>query len=317
MEAAMKNDRVLTRKLLQDGAIVTMLDYSGRSALQYLNIYQSVFDLTCFQLLLSNGNDNTGLLNIPCMDANTIIQTALCFPRFWEPFQAICFIRYLIAQNCCLQILVSSSLESKCNYNQINFTELSLQDRDKLRKLLYLSGAKGGEIMTKLSFYEEDHDIIPSRDREEFISFCSNVPLISLCRRIIRQNLGLGIQEKVKDLELPRILNDFLLLKDVLHPQDYNVNHIDDGCNYFDDDDDYNGYDIDRDRDGHYSLYNYQYFTLNTDHELRQDFLKNGICPNDDTAHTFGDYDDKDNSFYYYIDFDHDIDPDNDDDHHH
>ncbi|XP_050395263.1 putative ankyrin repeat protein RF_0381 isoform X3 [Patella vulgata] len=279
MMAAMKNDRVLTRKLLQAGSIVNTLDYSGRSALQYLDIYQSVFDLTCFKLLLSNGNDNTGLLNLPCIDGNTIIQTALCFPRFWEPCQAICFIRYLVAENCCVQTLVTTSGES--SYIQIGLTELCIPERDKLRKLLCLSGAHGGEIMKTLNFDKEDHTT-HSQGREDFIRFCSNRSLKSLCRRIIRQNLGLGIQAKVKDLDLPRELNDFLLLNDVLHPQDYNLNHIDDGCNYFDDDDDYDGYDIDKDRDDDYSQYNYQYFTLNTDHELRHDFIRTRIFPNGD-----------------------------------
>ncbi|XP_050414331.1 putative ankyrin repeat protein RF_0381 [Patella vulgata] len=277
MMAAMKNDRVLTRKLLQAGAIVTMLDYSGRSALQYLNIYQSVFDLTCFKLLLSNGN--TGLLNLPCIDGNTIIQTTLCFPFFWEPCRVVRFIRYLVAENCCVQTLITSSFES--SYNQIDLTELSGSDRDNLRKLLYLSGAQGEEIMTTLNFDEEDHTS-HSQGREKFISFCSNISLKSLCRRFIRQNLGLGIKEKVKDLELPRELKDCLLLKDILRPKDYNIDNIDDGCNDFDDDDDYDGYDIDKDRDDDYSQYNYQYFTHNTDHELRQDFLKTWIFPNGD-----------------------------------
>ncbi|XP_050389246.1 putative ankyrin repeat protein RF_0381 [Patella vulgata] len=295
MMAAMKNDRVLTRKLLQAGAIVTMLDYSGRSALQYLNIYQSVFDLTCFKLLLSNGS--TGLLNLPCIDGNTIIQTTMCFPFFWEPYHVVCFMRYLVAENCCLQILVPSSLES--SYNQIDLTELNLQERDRLRKLLYLSGAEGEEIMTSLNFDEEDKryertDIFHSPDRAEFVSFCSNISLKSLCRRFIRQNLGLGIKEKVKDLELPRELNDFLLLKDVLHPKDYNIDNIDDVCNDFDDDDDYHGYDIDKDRDDDYSQYNYQYFTLNTDHELRQDFLENNLFPNGGSDDDDSDDDDSD-----------------------
>ncbi|XP_050395261.1 serine/threonine-protein phosphatase 6 regulatory ankyrin repeat subunit A isoform X2 [Patella vulgata] len=279
MMAAMKNDRVLTRKLLQTGARVNKLDYSGRSALQYLNIYQSVFDLTCFKVLLSNGN--FGLLNIPCIDGNTIIQTALCFPFFWEPCRVVGFIRYLVAENCCLQKLVNSSVES--SYNQIDVTELSLIDRDKLRKLLYYSGAQGEEIMTTLNFDEEDKrrevgDTIHSHGREEFVNFCSNISLKALCRRFIRQNLGLGIQEKISDLDLPYKINDFLLLKDVLHPQDSNVDHIDNGCNDFDNDD-YDGYDIDKDRDDDYSQYNYQYVTLKTDHELRQDFLKNERYP--------------------------------------
>ncbi|XP_050405269.1 ankyrin repeat domain-containing protein 50 [Patella vulgata] len=295
MMAAMKNDRVLTRKLLQAGAIVTMLDHSGRSALQYLNMYQSVFDLTCFKLLLSNGS--TGLLNVPCIDGNTIIQTALCFPFFWKPYHVVCFIRYLVAENCCLQILVPSSLES--SYNQIDLTELNHQERDGLRKLLYLCGAEGEEIMTTLNFDKEDQryertDIIHSRDRAEFVSFCSNISLKSLCRRSIRQNLELGIEDKVKDLELPRELRVFLLLNDILHPKDYNIDNIDDGCNDFEDEDDYDGYDIDEDRDDDYSQYNYQYFTLNTDHELRQDSLINNLFPNGRRLYDDDDDDDDD-----------------------
>ncbi|XP_050395275.1 putative ankyrin repeat protein RF_0381 [Patella vulgata] len=281
MMAAMKNDRVLTRKLLQAGAIVNTLDYSGRSAIQYLDIYQSVFDLTCFKLLLSNGN--TGLLNLTCIGGNTIIQTALCFPRFWEPYHVVRFVTYLVAENCCVQTLVTSSVKS--SYNQIGLTDLSSSDRDKLRKLLYYSGAQGEEIMTTLNFDEEDkpyedNDTIGSRGRGQFASFCNNISLKSICRRNIRQLLGLGINENVKDLDLPYELNGFLLLKDVLRSQEYNLDQIDDGCNYFDDDDDYDGYDIDKESDDDYSQYKYQYFTLNTDDKLRQDFIKTSLFPN-------------------------------------
>ncbi|XP_050404240.1 serine/threonine-protein phosphatase 6 regulatory ankyrin repeat subunit C [Patella vulgata] len=303
MMAAMKNDRVLTRKLLQAGAIVNRLDHSGRSALQYIDIYKSLFDLTCFKLLLSKAN--TGLLNLPCIDGNTIIQTALCFPFFWKPCRVVRFIRYLVAENCCLQTLVTSSVES--SYNQIDCTEISSEERDKLRKVLYRSGAQGEEIMTTLNFDEEDQQYedrtIFSLGRKKFVSFCSNISLKSLCRRIIRQNLGWGIKEKIKNLELPRELKDFLLLKDVLHPKDYNIDNIDDGCNDFDNDDDYDGYDIDKDRDDDYTQYNYQYFTLNTDHELRQDFIKTWILPNgsDDFISTDDDDDDDDDCYTIYF----------------
>ncbi|XP_050403524.1 serine/threonine-protein phosphatase 6 regulatory ankyrin repeat subunit A [Patella vulgata] len=285
MMAAMKNDRVLTRKLLQAGAMVNVLDYAGRSALQYLNIYKSVVDLTCFKLLVSNGS--TGLLNLPCIDGNTIIQTVLSFPFFWEPYRVARFIRYLVAENCCLQTLVTSSVES--SYNQIDLTELSIRERGKLRELLYLSGAREEEVMTTLNFDEEDKgcdvkDTIRSPGREDFIRFCSKIEVSSLCRRIVRQNLGLGIKEKVKNLELPSKFHGFLQLKDILDPEDYNIDNIDDGCNDFDDDDDYDGYDIDSDRDDDYSQYKYQYVTLNTDDELRQDFLKTVMFPNGDSG---------------------------------
>ncbi|XP_055954694.1 serine/threonine-protein phosphatase 6 regulatory ankyrin repeat subunit A-like [Patella vulgata] len=296
MMAAMKNDRCLIRKLLDAGALV---NYSGKSALHHLDIYESVFDLS-FKLLVSAG-DNM-LLNLPCINGTTLIQATLCFPRCWDPLTAVSFIKYLVGENCCLQSLVTSSVES--SYNQIDMRELSSQERGELRKLLYLSGAPENQIVATLNFEKEDTNIerddmrrllclrgsseeeivqqlnfqeedkddrdatFHSRHRVIFTKYCCNISLKSQCRRIIRQKLGLGIKEKVMDLELPRELNDFLLLKDILHPEDYNIDNIDDGCNDFDDDDGYGGYGIAKDRDDDYSQYNYQYFTLNTDDEL-------------------------------------------------
>ncbi|XP_055954692.1 serine/threonine-protein phosphatase 6 regulatory ankyrin repeat subunit A-like [Patella vulgata] len=308
MMATMKNDRFLIRKLLNAGALV---NYSGKSALHHLDIYESVFDLS-FKLLVSAG-DNM-LLNLPCINGTTLIQATLCFPRCWDPLTAVSFIKYLVGENCCLQSLVTSSVES--SYNQIDMRELSSQERGKLRKLLYLSGAPENQIVATLNFEKEDTNIerddmrrllclrgsseeeivqqlnfqeedkddrdatFHSRHRVIFTKYCCNISLKSQCRRIIRQKLGLGIKEKVMDLELPRELNDFLLLKDVLHPKDYNIDNIDDGCNDFDDDDGYGGYDRAKDRDDDYSRYNYQYFTLPTDHVLRQMCIQARKYPN-------------------------------------
>ncbi|XP_050391160.2 alpha-latrotoxin-Lh1a [Patella vulgata] len=302
MVAAMKNDRFLIRKLLNAGALVS---YGGKSALHHLDIYESVFDLS-FKRLVSAG-DNM-LLNLHCNNGDTLIQATLCFPRSWDPRTAVSFIKYLVGENCCLQSLITSSVES--SYNQIDMRELSSQERGELRKLLYISGAPENEIIATLhfekeetnverddmerllflrgapdeeiaqhlNFQEEDKDdpngTFHSRHREIFTNYCCNISLKSQCRRIIRQKLGLGIKEKVMDLELPRELNDFLLLKDVLHPKDYNIDNIDDGCNDFDDDDGYSDYDIAKDGDDDYSQYNYQYSTLNTDDELRNDYVK-------------------------------------------
>ncbi|XP_050398979.1 putative ankyrin repeat protein RF_0381 [Patella vulgata] len=334
MMAAMKNDRVMIKKLLKAGAMVNIINSSGKSALQYLDIYKNVFDLACFKLLISNGNRD--ILNLPCVDGNTIIQAALCFPIFWTPRDVVRFIRYLVAENASLQTLVTSSV--KCSYKQISVDELNIKERDELRKLLYLSGAPKEEIISVMDFDADDksayHDeAMSSRHKERLNIFHNNLSLKSRCRRIIRQNLvwGLqklvtylerhpalnqflrltdirvpddchpyafdrdasnvgdtlslkalcrkhirhnlvfGIQEKVKELDLPRELNDFLLLKDVLHPKDYNVFNIDDGCND-DDDNDYDGYDIDKDRDDDYSQYNYQYCALYNDDELLEEF---------------------------------------------
>ncbi|XP_050394432.1 serine/threonine-protein phosphatase 6 regulatory ankyrin repeat subunit B isoform X2 [Patella vulgata] len=307
MMAAMKNDRCLIRKLLDAGALV---NYSGKSALHHLDIYESVFDLS-FKLLVSAG-DNM-LLNLPCINGTTLIQATLCFPRCWDPLTAVSFIKYLVGENCCLQSLVTSSVES--SYNQIDMRELSSQERGELRKLLYLSGAPENQIVATLNFEKEDTNIerddmrrllclrgsseeeivqqlnfqeedkddrdatFHSRHRVIFTKYCCNISLKSQCRRIIRQKLGLGIKEKVMDLELPRELNDFLLLKDILHPEDYNIDNIDDGCNDFDDDDGYGGYDRAKDRDDDYSQYNYQYFTLFTDDELRNELGKYSNVP--------------------------------------
>ncbi|XP_055954868.1 ankyrin-2-like [Patella vulgata] len=308
MMAAMKNDRFLIRKLLNAGALV---NYSGKSALHHLDIYESVFDLS-FKLLVSAG-DNM-LLNLPCINGTTLIQATLCFPRCWDPRTAVSFIKYLVGENCCLQSLVTSSVES--SYNQIDMRELSSQERGELRKLLYLGGAPENQIVATLNFEKEDTNVerddmerllclrgspeeeivqhlnflerdiddpdatFNSRHREIFTKYCCNISLKSQCRRIIRKKLGLGINEKVMDLELPRELNEFLLLKDVLHPTDYNIDNIDDGCNDFDDDDGYGGYDRAKDRYDDYRRYIYKYYTLNTDHELNIECTKTMKYPN-------------------------------------
>ncbi|XP_055958067.1 serine/threonine-protein phosphatase 6 regulatory ankyrin repeat subunit A-like [Patella vulgata] len=305
MMAAMKNDRFLIRKLLNAGA---MVNYNGKSALRHLDICESVFDLS-FKKLVSAG-DNM-LLNLPCINGSTLIQATLCFPRCWDPHTAVSFIKYLVSENCCLQSLVTSFVES--SYNQIDMMEFNSQERNTLRKLLYLSGAPEKEVVTALNFEKEDTNVekdnmrrllnlrgVPeeeilqhlnfrdedehdpentfhSRHREIFSNYCCNISLKSQCRRIVRQKLGLGIKEKVIDLELPGELIEFILLKDVLNPKDFYVDNIEDCCNDYDDDDGYGGYNINKDRDDDY---NYEYFTLLTDDTLLYEYEHDSKYPN-------------------------------------
>ena len=51
--------------------------------------------------------------------------------------------------------------------------------------------------------------------------FVANNPpvrtLKQFCRRVIRNEIGFGIHEKLKDILLPVCLKDFILLRDILH----------------------------------------------------------------------------------------------------
>ncbi|XP_050389576.2 putative ankyrin repeat protein RF_0381 [Patella vulgata] len=282
MFAAMKNDRVLVKKLLKAGAMVNVFDNLGRSALQYLDFDKSVFDLTCFKLIMSNGDHK--ILDLPCINGNTIIQTAVCFPLFWEPMMVVSFIRYLVAQNCCLQTLVTSSVESSLKL--ISLDELNHQVRDDISQLLYLSGAHREEIVTTLNFDVEDtqedqDESLYSHHKKTFNLFCNNVSLKSICRRVIRQTIGLIIHQAHKNLELPLELNEFLLLKDVLHSKYYDLYLFDGGYDEYDDVDDFDSYDIDKDKDDDYSEYSYQYFALYNIYVLKEKCKKLKKFPND------------------------------------
>ncbi|XP_050389604.2 uncharacterized protein LOC126808717 [Patella vulgata] len=282
MFAAMKNDRVLVKKLLKAGAMVNVFDNLGRSALQYLDFDKSVFDLTCFKLIMSNGDHK--ILDLPCINGNTIIQTAVCFPLFWEPMMVVSFIRYLVAQNCCLQTLVTSSVESSLKL--ISLDELNHQVRDDISQLLYLSGAHRKEIVTTLNFDVEDtqedqDESLYSHHKKTFNLFCNNVSLKSICGRVIRQTIGLIIHQAHKNLELPLELNEFLLLKDVLHSKYYDLYLFDGGYDEYDDVDDFDSYDIDKDKDDDYSEYSYQYFALDNNYALKEKCKKLKKFPND------------------------------------
>ncbi|XP_055957686.1 putative ankyrin repeat protein RF_0381 [Patella vulgata] len=217
MMAAMIEDKIIIKYCMKFGADITILDYKYEmSALQYLSFKSSC---VCLPELLSK--DRNALVNLPGKDGNTLIQRALLFPLFWDPKESVDIICYLLAVNCNLQHLQSVSTERNYFTEDIDLDDFNFNERDRLRKLLYLSGAPEEEIVLSLNFEKEDEvddDItdnrLHSRHREQFKLFCNNISLQSRCRRVIRQIVGSRLHIFIVASNIPHLLYKFLFLED-------------------------------------------------------------------------------------------------------
>ncbi|ESO93468.1 hypothetical protein LOTGIDRAFT_175546 [Lottia gigantea] len=250
MLACMKNDRKLVEKLLIHGADVNIVDNHGRSALQYIDLPNNVYDLTCFNLLLSHGCKQS--FNQPCLNGNTIIQNVLQFSPLWQIDQTVNIIKFLVYKNVNLQLLTSD--DGEISYGQLSLEEFSSQSRHELRQILYLSGGSFIQITQILHFEEEENyeaslpETLRENPREKFYLFANNLSLKEICRRVIRQNTGLTIHDRISELLNFPTLTDFLMFKDFdserfsLHGQLESV--IDN-----DYDDDYDSYDLNKEND--------------------------------------------------------------------
>ncbi|KAK6183826.1 hypothetical protein SNE40_006421 [Patella caerulea] len=214
MMAAMIEDKILINYCMKFGADITILDYKYEmSALQYLDFKSSC---DCLPELLSK--DRNALVNLPGKDGNTLIQRALLFPLFWDPLESVDIISYLCAVNCNLQHLQSVSTARNYFTEDIDLDDLSIDERDRLRKLLYLSGAHEEEIVLSLNFKRENKadgfsdDMLHSRHLEQFNLFCNNISLQSRCRRVIRQIVGSRLHTFIVASNIKH-LQDFLFLK--------------------------------------------------------------------------------------------------------
>ncbi|XP_055957884.1 transient receptor potential channel pyrexia-like [Patella vulgata] len=216
MMAAMIEDTSMIKYCMKFGADITILDYKYEmSALQYLSFKSSC---VCLPELLSK--NHSALVNLPGKDGNTLIQRALLFPLIWNPQESVDIICYLLAVNCNLQHPQSVSTERNYFTEDIDLDDFNIDERDRLRKLLYLSGAPEEEIFLSLNFEKEDEvdvditdDRFHSRHREQFKLFCNNISLQSRCRRVIRQIVGARLHTFIVASNIPHLLHEFLFLE--------------------------------------------------------------------------------------------------------
>ncbi|ESP00030.1 hypothetical protein LOTGIDRAFT_158257 [Lottia gigantea] len=256
MLACMKNDRKLLETLFIHGADVNIVDNHRRSALQYIDLTNNVYDLTCFNLLLSRGCRQS--FNQPCLNGNTLIQNLLQFSPLWQIDQTVNFIKFLVFNNVNLQHLTSD--DGEISYGQLSLEEFSSQSRHELRQILVLSGGSVVQITKILHFEQEENyeaslpETLREKPREKFCLFANNLSLKEICRRVIRQNTGLAIHDRFSELLDFPTLTDFLMFKDIdsmrfsLPVQLMSV--IDD-----DYDDDYNSYDLNKENDDYENDY--------------------------------------------------------------
>ncbi|KAK6189677.1 hypothetical protein SNE40_001680 [Patella caerulea] len=203
MLAAMENDLTRVKYLLDRGVDVNVVDKDGLSALHHIRLFHGHHWLTCFQLITtSNG---VYCLDRPGANGQTFLQIAL---KNWDKQQCDDFFRFLMSENCRL-----SGLEIRCPVERYSdLDEFDSDKRQRMRKILYESGAGITDILIILNF-EREHLYEDTKEYEnEFLKYCYGVSLRSKCRRIIRQSLGLGIKQKVLKLGLPLVLQHYILL---------------------------------------------------------------------------------------------------------
>ncbi|XP_055956883.1 uncharacterized protein LOC126822620 isoform X2 [Patella vulgata] len=271
--AAKKNNKFIIQLLLELGSNINILETKyNTSALQFLDLD---YGRHCLKTCLIRGGHK--LLNLPGPDGNTLIQRALLFPTCSDPEKTVDVIKYLVAENCCLQHLQSVSTERNYYNDDVHLQDFDSKERNKLRQLLYRSGAPEEEIVSTVNFKMEDEqdrrtrmfhsaqdgreEMFHSENREEFKFACFNLSLEEKCIRVIRQKLGLEIKEKVEQLQLANSLAKKILLVDLL-PKKYfirysmddyldedNIMEDDDGDDDDDDDDDDDNDDSDNDFD--------------------------------------------------------------------
>ncbi|XP_055956884.1 uncharacterized protein LOC126822621 [Patella vulgata] len=287
--AAKKNNKFILRLLLELGSNISILETKyDTSALQYLDLDYSRHFVKMF--LMRGGHK---LLNLPGPHGNTLIQRALLFPTFFEPEKTVDLIRYLVAENCCLQHLQSVSTETNFYNDDVHLDDFDSKERNKLRQLLYRSGAPEEEIVSTVNFKMEDEQdgqggMAHSINREKFKLACFNLSLQEKCVRLIRQKLGLEIRKKVQQLDLTGPVVKKILLRDLL-PKKYFIRYSED--DYYDednmredddqDDDDDDDDDDENEGDDANNGYDYQVYNLEGNEDDTPD-IKNNVVKDGD-----------------------------------
>ncbi|KAK6187511.1 hypothetical protein SNE40_005517 [Patella caerulea] len=235
MLATKLGDYNLVKRLCGAGADCKLLDKFGKSMAHYLN-FRGISDVKLCKYIIEicgvNITDTTG---------KTMMDVAMEFIENYNLTDAFELISYLIAANYCFQN------RGQNRQNMMFMVPIwdPLSGRiNSHRKLLYESGAERVDIVSKLPFKEDEYGAYGDNDAQtirciskesEFHSFCNNICLKSLCRRIIRHHLGPNIQDKVTQLKIPLTVQNFILLKCSLEDKYFNLETEDSD----DDDNDY------------------------------------------------------------------------------
>ncbi|XP_055954674.1 putative ankyrin repeat protein RF_0381 [Patella vulgata] len=243
MLAAKLGEYKLVKQLCRAHADCKILDKFGKSMVNYLDFYR-ITDIKFCKYIIHNFG-----VNITDKRGKTMMDMAMKFIDREYLSGAFNLISYLIAANYSFQNLG----QNRRNRMDSITTEDVLSSRtNDYRNLLYQSGADKIDIVYKLPFVEDEYEYNDDTDAQitrlmsqesELHSFCNNICLKSLCRRIIRQHLGSNIQDKVTQLKVPLTVQNFLLLKGSLEDKYFNLETEDS------DDDDDEDYDMDVDYD--------------------------------------------------------------------
>ncbi|KAK6183480.1 hypothetical protein SNE40_010956 [Patella caerulea] len=218
MIAAGNGNRPILELLLEARVDVNSTDINGRSALQYVTVPKETAIthrstdhkwINCLKLLLINGQNTS--LDIKDESGRALMQSVM------DTEQAD-LIWYLVTENCSLR-----GLDLKVDKHKFNFVDLL-----KLGQILFESGTP--QCHVEMIFSETFENLTPDEREiiekqwkwksEEFQTFCRTRTLKTRCRREIRKSIGPGIRSKIGHIGLPKPLEDFILMKDII-PEAY------------------------------------------------------------------------------------------------
>ncbi|KAK6169528.1 hypothetical protein SNE40_020567 [Patella caerulea] len=223
MAAARTCNRSILECLLNAGADVNKTDTDGRSAIHGIMVGSRGSGrkwINCLKLLLIN-KCHPSSLDTPGEDRKTLFQWLLGKNKedlIW----------YLVTENCSLKGLDLPKVK-----------EFQFPDILMLSKILFESGAPKSEIEviillsdlhTGFSLSTSDSLLEESDDKQQlddFRGFCKSRSLKSRCRREIRNCIGPGISSKITQVGLPKYLQDYVVMKDLI-PEKYFTLVIDD-----------------------------------------------------------------------------------------
>ncbi|KAK6169525.1 hypothetical protein SNE40_020565 [Patella caerulea] len=216
MAAARTCNKSILECLLKSGADVNKTDTDGRSAIHGIMVGSRGSGgkwINCLKLLLIN-KCHPSSLDTPGEDGKTLFQWLLGKNKedlIW----------YLVTENCSLKGLDLPKVK-----------EFQFPDILMLSKILFESGAPKCEIEviilssvlnTGLSLSTSVHLLEESDDKqqlEDFRDFYKSRSLKSRCRREIRNCIGPGISSKITQVGLPKYLQDYVVMKDLI-PEKY------------------------------------------------------------------------------------------------
>ncbi|XP_055954321.1 serine/threonine-protein phosphatase 6 regulatory ankyrin repeat subunit C-like [Patella vulgata] len=216
MAAARNWDRSILECLLNAGADVNKTDTWGRSAIHGIMV-DGGYDhswINCLKLLLINKCHAS--LDTPGEDGKTLFEWLLLEKREED------LIWYLFTENCSLRGLDLLQVKDKFQF----------PDMLMLSKILFESGAPKSEVETMILLSVLNTDLSrsthnpmlgESEDKQQLDDFrdsCKSRSLKSRCRREIRNCIGPGISSKITQVGLPKRLQDYVVMKDLI-PEKY------------------------------------------------------------------------------------------------